>query len=867
MANRSNNKSIFDLGKQLQQNSVTQLGNAIKEIIVQAKDKKLTCTPKEITKAFLPLKPIIQRLCTSTWEAGWDKAYQDVDNTKFNRVANSEFVVEFAKDTRAKTPDSVVETIQQKREKEEVLSREFRVGNLKQSAFGRNYVNKRNEYIAADLQQYYLQELNTALPQYFEARGIKNTKDADLYKTLFPLLSPVSQEALQDDENRLKQSLARLANAAAGQKTARRLERVVITELNAAYNLGRLEAFMSKNIKLVRWNNDAENKAGFAPGTAYQRIQQYTTSKRYFGFPYDPLLHRVCPICQERAKRKTIYGIGIYAIEDLLSPTATMSAPPLHPYCECYLEPVYREEENRIKKELSKKRILGSALAIDEQVAGENRKAMSRWVIGTSVTAGAVLSMAVMYKMFKKSLPRQWIESVTTAKAALEQAVVTGAIEGLVKPILLPEEKVKPKLSLQETRQPQVQEQVQKLDAVLRTENYKSSKVPIAKKIDSDIADSKRLLDKFNLTNPNTSLPKVTPPTSSWDDVISRIQSRIDQYDNFRQRGEGLTAAQRKEIISQYTADLNLLNKEITSLDNSTIDLYTKHQKLTRLRNEAQAALERAIAAEDIRLPDTVNTEAAINSTNKLIQLEDEIAALRKAINQNIELQAPGGFKERLVEIQEQLRANPEIQEQYLNNQSSKINRAFEKLPNDGRVANLVDQTQRLSDLTDQALNNGLTYEKYRQLANAAEHLEDQLDALQKMTRLPNIEVDVDFIARIKPSYAQNDIVLKSQSIKDTRDTINSTQTILNRINYLLEQEKGRLTQQFTTNRGGVTKSQILQRLQAQRRRLVTSNRFDEARDIENQIEQILRAEFTRNNGGSTTIGENSKRVITNHKI
>jgi hypothetical protein len=907
MVNSSSSKSIFDLSKEVRRNVPTKLNGAIRMLLLQTKGKKLNCTSKDIAKAFANLKGIIQNFCLETWDSGWNQAYKDVDDTFAGKfVSSTKGVAEFAKDTQGKTPETIVETIRQKREKEAARTKKYRLG-IRESAFGRNYVNKRGEYIAEGLQKYYLEELDEALPRYFEIFGRgKSRKDSDLYETLYPLLSPTRIEETDSDTTK---TFKRMSNAAAGWKTSRRIERMVITELNAAYNLGRLEAFMSRGIKLVRWNNDAENASSFAPNMqSGQLIRGYMTRYRYFGFPYDPKLHRVCPLCQERAKRETIYGVGIYALEDLLSPTAVMSAPPLHPYCECYLEPIYRREENQIRKKLLKAKVGSEALGIDEQTASNNRKALGRWVIGAATGAGAILSMALMYRMFRRSVTQP--PPPPPASPAVEEVITTTG--GVIQRILLPPstppqppvqpsspqappqppsqrpalpELERPPLPLpqlpgqpleipQTSVLPELQltpEQNQILEETLQTETYQSTGQPIGSRIDDEVAASRQAVSEFARISPNISVPRGAgvAPGATWEQVLTGIQNRIAQYRDFGIDGGDTTASQRRALIRQYRQDINLINREISRIDNNTSELYVRLQRLTRIKAEAQAALERALLAADGTIdPRRVDTEALVNKTNKLSELTDQQREVERSLRQTIALHARDGFKSQLVDLRRQLRENPYIQEMYIQEQAPKINAAFERLPNDGRISILEANSAELNRLVNRSFREGLTYEQYRRLSNVAENLEDRLIEITRTTRLPDIDVEADLIATLRPGYAQQDIVLKAQSIRDNKNVLDEIRNRITTINYRLEEEKSRLAREFTTARGGVTKAARLQELQRQRRALNNAQRFEEAAAVEEQIEQILRAEFKNKLGQQAEFtrssdNSSSRRIIS----
>jgi hypothetical protein len=85
-----------------------------------------------------------------------------------------------------------------------------------------------------------------------------------------------------------------------------RIGRLARTELGAAYNLGRLEAYLNNGIQYVRWDVDPEH---FARGV-------------------------VCELCNYRSK----FNGGIYPITEILNDPRLHL--PVHPYCLCVLRPL-----------------------------------------------------------------------------------------------------------------------------------------------------------------------------------------------------------------------------------------------------------------------------------------------------------------------------------------------------------------------------------------------------------------------------------------------------------------------------------------------------------------------------------------------
>jgi hypothetical protein len=144
-----------------------------------------------------------------------------------------------------------------------------------------------------------------------------------------------------------------------------RTKRIAITEMGHAYNLGRLDYYINKNIKFVKWNNSIEHKRQLMIPrdyhTRYQKIyntlsELINRSPQLESFKMDGI---VCPICQERAIYDYGYGKGIIKIDDLL--TNVQTQPLLHANC----FPAGTEVSGIIPKTATRRHYQGNMIIIE----------------------------------------------------------------------------------------------------------------------------------------------------------------------------------------------------------------------------------------------------------------------------------------------------------------------------------------------------------------------------------------------------------------------------------------------------------------------------------------------------------------------
>ena len=158
-------------------------------------------------------------------------------------------------------------------------------------------------------------------------------------------------------------------------------KRIALTELNAAYNLGRLDYYQNNNIDYVRWEVSVEHKyreLNSANKNDAGTIRSYNAKGNY-GALAGKYQGVVCPVCWERNGK-------VYSISEITS-NAELQIP-VHPFCACILVPVKDDDDDNPKKK-KKFKVKTSDLL---------NNSVLKWAAGAGV---AILGTAAMYAAFR----------------------------------------------------------------------------------------------------------------------------------------------------------------------------------------------------------------------------------------------------------------------------------------------------------------------------------------------------------------------------------------------------------------------------------------------------------------------------------
>lgn len=618
-------------------------------------------------------------------------------------------------------------------------------------------------------------------------------------------------EARQLRDN-LEQRLARINNV------KHRVKRIALTEMTAAYNLGRLDEFSRRGVDYVRWNLDAEH---VLRGVA-------------------------CDDCKKRALTPNSLGVGVYSLQNILDRNELQ--PPLHVNCACFLSPASDEEVERNKAKTKK---------VEQQ---ELTKDLNKWAVVAG--SAAILSTAVMYNVFKKSnrvasvsaakvtqtILRQAEQQVKTAKPKAAQQIVTQAqtqIDTLLpKAVVENAEIVLPALALplQElvlpdavplkiAQQPQVQQAVASTDDTFARQSQFGGTVET--QVGGVLAEAIEQVNAAQASNPRNGF---------LQDQFGAIEARLDRYASYA-RNTGLSKEERQQYIRLYKQDLNLLNRTIAANKDSGADLYLAIQKAHIARDEATSLMRQKLASETIPAETTV--EQLINANPKIERLNNVILDLEAAIRTNIAVNEKGGYVEQLTKLRDKLLVNPNLQEEYIQEFKKTIGAAFRRIPTEG-LGNLQQRTSDIQEALVQLNKADLTLPQYRRLAKQIDEALVVLQQQQRFTKLREIGIEAEFIAATKPPYMESAVVGKAAFINDYYKGLQAVEQQLVKQQYLLEQYKRDAIVRDFTKRGSVTKDSAIAALQAELKDAVRNKADDRINTLFEKLKQTTNVEFKR---------------------
>lgn len=196
----------------------------------------------------------------------------------------------------------------------------------------------------------------TQLSEAEQAEIIKLLK-LTLPEEIDKLKKPLTSAAL----DKLSERLKRRRDVFSDESAAQSATRLAVTEVSAAYNIGRLQAFLENGIEYVQWISTIDSKTSTFCQSLHRRV-----------FLLEDILNQILFAKSFPNTRK----VAEDPINQSINPSG-LWVPPAHPYCRSYLQPVYLKRDEQkinqdIKDEALANQLITSTEIEKEGLAGVN---------------------------------------------------------------------------------------------------------------------------------------------------------------------------------------------------------------------------------------------------------------------------------------------------------------------------------------------------------------------------------------------------------------------------------------------------------------------------------------------------------------
>ena len=172
------------------------------------------------------------------------------------------------------------------------------------------------------------------------------------------LRKPMTSAALE----KLRERLKRRKDVFGDETAAQSATRLAATEVSAAYNLGRLQVFLSKGIRYVQWIAEIDTRTSTFCQSLHRKV-----------FLLEDILSQIMFAKKFPNTRKDADDPINIAIN-----SSGNWVPPAHPYCRSYLQPVYlKEDEVKVKQDIRSEQ-LREELIKETQIEKEGLKGVNR---------------------------------------------------------------------------------------------------------------------------------------------------------------------------------------------------------------------------------------------------------------------------------------------------------------------------------------------------------------------------------------------------------------------------------------------------------------------------------------------------------
>lgn len=606
--------------------------------------------------------------------------------------------------------------------------------DLKSTEFGRLYLDKRINAVSSSLDNDYKDSLKDIIPKYFTSSS--PNRDKVLYEE-------IDKELNYNTSN---------------------TERIAMTELGHAYNLGRLDYFYERKIEYVKWETRVEHLRREAIDSTKRSYKSIDSSYSLRGV--------VCPVCWERSTHDSGYGKGIYELSEVMSNPQLF--PLIHVNCGCFLSEANVKDDDDDKDVRKKKKVES-----DSNIFSNN---VSIWAAGGAV---GILGTALMYAMFRRTRTRipqpKFTPSVATKVASRIPFSITkyGGKKEVVKPNLtilntdipLPQLTSNKSIPLLPLDIPEVPVELPELKPRLLTildTNYPGTKTNYIDKLTTVNEESLRLLSEVSLSDLNS---------VNSTDIRSRLLMIRDEklpeiYTSYK--SSNYNATQRKDIVKSFKEDIEFINQQILALENNNGKLYAQERALLKVREDVRQLIRNNIT--DVDIPDI---NAVVSSNPTVRNLEHTLSEIQQQLRVNNRNLANDSYYGDLIKVKEDILSNADLANDYIKYNTGKVNSVFNSL---GKLepAVLPNLEKQLIDL-ERKVNrlNNLSYLDYVLGLDEVNYAYTRLTSVKSITDRINT---VDLTNIIKTTGLNEDVLLSAATIFDNKKGI---ELLENRITYL----------------------------------------------------------------------------------
>jgi len=625
-----------------------------------------------------------------------------------------------------------------------------------------------------------------------------------------------------------------------------RIKRTALTELSAAYNYGRFAHYEADGIELVRWVVSVE----------HLRMERQT-KKPYSGQGV------VCEMCVGMADRDTGYGQGVY--DTLLFRTDRMIPPPIHPNCNCYLEPV---EGKRNKGLLS-----GGQLASAAILGGV-----------------ALASIGLLNRMFNRTRP-------SVARAALND-LLEDVPRSVLQELTVPTQNLYNVLTVKHKENLNIQLQAPSpTSQPIRLSNEED--ILTANRVIEDLekpivnAKSKYSIGQTIKGRNNRVLTEGQRALGNDIQTINKAQQLIRESENKRalfkerfQAAEGNVQLQN-QLLNQYSKYISDLNKTINSLDISQIKLVNAYNSANNALEETKQTMQR-YRAVDALSPGLVNADDLVNNTNSVKVLNNQSNRLYNNINNT--QQQRNEFRDTLLNTKNSLINDTSMSQLYLQNKSKELNYLNEILTDNlGRSTletNLSIAEEYINVVRQRVVNQAATNPRdYTKSLADLENAVEQLNLVRSSTDSFNLDMELLDRAANNPTANINGVSSNpnqqiAQVVKAKLDRLSQLEVESNNLQVQLKQLKEnspKAKDQISINPRQLNKEVLLNNITRQMGSLAyeqqslnpTNPRYNEISNLINELNvqknQIDNAYFKRVlNTELIQIKQPKKRITVN---